>query len=360
MIVCEHKLKNKNQKENKKMSEQLKRNPAEKALMIAGAVAAIATGNALANPGQAEAIQSLRNVTELPGYKLSTVSPEVRQKLEDSTVQLKSRYISDANYPYEVAGSAVSVKLPGQNPNIRYFLSSNRSIGVGPESGSFKVSNLKAGNYINITGKEFGLFDPFAGGALADIPFGQATGISVNTNGNDVSMMQVESTGDIEQTGMRLSDVASIAYKGMNKARLGQKMAVDVLDTGSKVPVKTVGRYVGTSQIKDEETGVIRTIDFVGIKANTLSADGSIAASKNATTGPLSFVINTGIGENDPVVARTAKEVAEAQLEKRAIEQDLEVDLSGYKTIFAYGRVNPSTMVAGLKVFAEQYGAKDS
>lgn len=343
------------------MSEQQKRShgPGEKALIIAGAVAAIATGSALANPEQAEAIQGLRNVTELPGHRLNTVSPEIRQKLEDSTVSLKSRYISDANYPFEVAGSAVSIKLPGQNPNTRYFFSSNRAIGVGPESGSFKFPGQKSMDYVNVVGENFIVSDPFAGGVLADIAFGQATGISVNTNGNDVSLLKVESTGDIEQTGMRLSDVPSVTYKGMGKAKLGQKMAVYLLDPTSKVPIKTVGRYVGTSQIKDSN-GVVRTIDYVGAKANTLSADGSIASAKNATTGPLSYVINTGISENDPVVARTAQDIADAQLEKRAIEQDIEVDLSGYNTIFAYGRVNPAVMVAGLNRFAEQYGVQGS
>lgn len=340
------------------MSEQLptQHNSLRKAALIVGlATAAIAGGGELAQ--SAEATQSPRDVTELPGHNANTVSPEVRKNLQDSTVSLGSRYISDANYPFENTGTTVAIKLRGQNPNTRYFLATNQQIGVGPESGSLKVPGQKALNYTHITGKEFDVFDPFAGGALADIPFARATGISVNTNGNDVSMLKVESTGDVEQTGMRLSDIPSVTYKGMNKAKPGQKMAVYIPDAGTKTPISIVGRYVGTSQIKDAN-GVVRTIDFVGIKANVLDANGVIASAKNATTGPSTFVVNTGIRENDPVFARTAKEIAEAQLEKRAIEQDVEVDLSGFKTVVAFGRVNPTVMVQGLERFAENYGVQ--
>ena len=332
-------------------------------LLAVGAIAVVGLGGLASGAEKAEATQSLRSVTELPGYKMN-VDPGTRSQLEASTQLLEGRYASDESdtrYPWETVGTAVAIKFAGQNPNARYFLASNRAVGVGPETGSFKLPNnpLKSANYLNITGKKFAITDKNANSDMQQLTFAEADGVSVNTDGGDVSLVSVVSAGDYAQTGMRLSDVPSINWKGMAKAKPGQQMAVYGFPYGSNVAVKTVGRFLGTTQFHNEKTGITQTVDIVGIKPKTpnadacIAADGSIASAKNATTGPLTTVINRGYPGSP-----SGEVTPDAEALWRTTEQDLEVNLSKFTTLCVYGRINLKSMEAGLKNFAEQYGVQ--
>ena len=63
-------------------------------LLAVGAIAVVGLGGLASGAEKAEATQSLRSVTELPGYKMN-VDPGTRSQLEASTQLLEGRYASD-------------------------------------------------------------------------------------------------------------------------------------------------------------------------------------------------------------------------------------------------------------------------
>ena len=355
-----------------KMSEQapiqeqhkLNERMAKTALML-GVVASLA-GNLAESPDRAEAVpHRLRDVHELPGYN-KRVSSETRAKLADSTVVLMSRY-KGSNDDWEEVCTVTAVKVPGQNPDDRLFLTAGHCIEVGAQSGSFKLPSnpLKSANFMKAQPKEFVITDADANKTMRHMtPLGEVTGISVNTSGIDSALLRVVSTGDLPQTGKRLSDIPSISYKRAKLAQ-GRQVAITTSPENSVAPINTTGRYLGTVNVRDTDNGPMRKIDLVGIKPKTQDKDaclpgasGSSALAENgAVLGPLSFAVNFGY-KKTPAVPSDTLASPDAMLARNLWSKDLRVNMKDFSTICGYSHT-PATfamdMLQGLNNPAEKY-----
>lgn len=338
------------------------------AVMLGAAVGALIAGSAeTANA----APKKLRTLQELPGLN-KKVGLETRQKLNNSTVVLISRYKNQPASAWEKVCTATAVTMAGQKPEARLFMTAGHCFDVGDGSGVLDMPNNPTGaaNFAGVLGKDYAFADINATQNIQKMsPMGFVSDVVINTKDTDVALLKAQKSDKIAQGAKTLDDIIPITYKRA-KLTQGQQVAMYTSPSSVTTPIKTTGRYLGIINHRDTDNGPVRKIALVGISPKSQDKDGclpgasgSSALAENGTVfGPLSYAVNFGYKQR-PAVPSDTFASPDALVARNIWSNDLRVKLKEFPTICGY-TVPPTNfeaqMLAGLHTPAENLGIQGS
>lgn len=325
----------------------------------------------------------LKNIVELPGYKIR-IGPEALIKLRSSTVEIiKNAPISESESFWYPNCTGVKVTIPGSTDP--YIMTAGHCFSelTGNKYGLFtdpESPGSKAKNYFNRALAPISVADPLLSyDQRIKRPLATINGLSINTNNKDLALLRVAQKGGPVDMGRSFDQIPSVDLKISEKAPIpGEQIGLFGVTAANNFElVSGIGRYIGRVRIpienKNDLTPQYKLQDIVAINPDGPSKDvcnfggsGLLGKRKDGSLlGPLAGRLNGGYGPNREF--QNGAEFLGETPEMYAywsdfVQKALRVDVQGYTLCFftVLDKTTLPNLLQGFNNFAPDLKPEDN